>query len=46
MDIIVHAFFSSGDHNKLMIDQNWSRKDPATEARDRNVKGTLESLLY
>lgn len=24
-----------------MIDQDWSRKDPAAEARNRIIKGTL-----
>lgn len=27
-----------------MVDQDWSRKDPAAEARNRIIKGTLYAL--
>ena len=30
--------------NLKMVDQDWSGKDPAAEARNRIVKGTLQSM--
>ena len=39
--------FSSSDCDEFkMVDQDWSRKDPAAEARNRNVEGTLEFMYY